>query len=272
MTAMRLFEPYWRTIAVVIVKDLQSRPQIVQRVCDLLNMTVSQFLQITQFYTIPYLIATKRKDLLQRIVTACGPEHSIKSLCMGHAQLAAILSFLLLQPSTDQETMIMSLLKEASPDFKDADIVELMKSEPMLTAFELLKVAGEEEEERSARVSPLYSCHITHISCVYQVHQAIHTLADYSQRRSGSSKSSSRRSGGVGPFFEQHVIGIMALLSDIVGEREGSRSRSEKRRCIGAIREMIRLAKGHVCNALPQASPYLSSTFVFGLTCSSNQS
>ncbi|MCJ1321696.1 serine/threonine-protein kinase M1 [Xylographa vitiligo] len=233
---MRLFEPYWRTIAVVIVKDLQSRPQIVQRVCDLLNMTVSQFLQITQFYTIPYLIATKRKDLLQRIVTACGPEHSIKSLCMGHAQLAAILSFLLLQPSTDQETMIMSLLKEASPDFKDADIVELMKSEPMLTAFELLKVAGEEEEERSARV-----------------HQAIHTLADYSQRRSGSSKSSSRRSGGVGPFFEQHVIGIMALLSDIVGEREGSRSRSEKRRCIGAIREMIRLAKGHICACLQSA-------------------
>ena len=161
VTAMRLFEPYWRTVAVVIVKDLQSRPQIVQRVCDLLNMTVSQFLQITQFYTIPYLIATKRKDLLQRIVTACGPEHSIKSLCMGHAQLAAILSFLLLQPSTDQETMIMSLLKEASPDFKDADIIELMKSEPMLTAFELLKVAGEEEEGRSARVSPLYFYHIT---------------------------------------------------------------------------------------------------------------
>ncbi|MCJ1394432.1 serine/threonine-protein kinase M1 [Xylographa bjoerkii] len=245
VTAMRLFEPYWRTIAVVIVKDLQSRPQIVQRVCDLLNMTVSQFLQITQFYTIPYLIATKRKDLLQRIAAACASENSIKSLCMGHAQLAAILSFLLLQPSTDQESMIMSLLKEASPDFQDADIVELMKSEPMLTAFELLKVAGEEEEGRSARV-----------------HQAIHMLADYSQRRSGSTKGSSRRSGGVGLFFEQHVIGIMALLSDIIGEREGSQSFSEKRRCIGAIREMIRLAKSHVCNALPQASLYISLPFI----------
>ena len=167
MTAMRLFEPYWRTIAVVIVKDLQSRPQIVQRVCDLLNITVAQFLQITRFYTIPYLIATKKRDILQRIVAACGPENSIKSLCMGHAQLAAILAYLLLQPSNDQETMIMSHLKEASPDFKDADIIELMKSEPMLTAFELLKVAGEEEEGRSARVSALYFCHITLISSVH---------------------------------------------------------------------------------------------------------
>ena len=164
---MRLFEPYWRTIAVVIVKDLQNRPQIIQRVCDLLNITVPQFLQITQFYTIPYLIATRRRDVLQRIATACGSEHSIKSLCMGHAQLAAILSFLLLQPSVDQENMIMSLLKDASPDFRDVDIIELMKSEPMLTAFELLKVAGEEEEGRSARVSPPYSCYIALISSEY---------------------------------------------------------------------------------------------------------
>ncbi|MCJ1477208.1 serine/threonine-protein kinase M1 [Lambiella insularis] len=240
--AMRLFEPYWRTIAVVIVKDLQSRPQIAQRVCDLLGIIIPQFLQLTQFYTIPYLVGTRRKDILQRIANACGPEHTVKSLCMGHAQLAAILSFLLLQPSTDQENLIMSLLKDASPDFKDADIIEIMKSEPMLTAFELLKVAGEEEEGKSARV-----------------HQAIHMLAEYSQRRSGSVKSSSRRNSGVGPFFEQHVIGIMALLSDVISEKSGSQSLSERKRCIGAIREMIRLAKSHVCNALPQICACLQS-------------
>lgn len=153
MAAMRTFEPYWRTIAVTVVKDLQTRPQVIQRICDLLNMTVSQFLEMTQFFTVPYLVLTKKKEILQKIVDACGPEHSVKSICMGHAQLAAILSCLLLQPSTDTETMILSLLRHASPQFNDADVEELMKSEPMLTAFELLKVAGEEEEGKSTRVN-----------------------------------------------------------------------------------------------------------------------
>jgi len=153
MAAMRMFEPYWRTIAVTVVKDLQSRPQVPQRICDLLNIKVSQFLQMTQFFTVPYLVLTKKKDILQKIADACGPEHSVKSICVGHAQLAAILSCLLLQPSNDAEIMILSLLCHASPEFKDADFQELMRSEPMLTAFELLKVAGEEEEGRSSQVN-----------------------------------------------------------------------------------------------------------------------
>jgi len=44
----------------------------------------------------------------------------------------------------------------------------------------------------------------------------------------------------------------MALLSDIIGEKNGLQSLSEKKRSIGAIRELIKLAKSHVCNALPQ--------------------
>ena len=75
---------------------------------------------------------------------------------MGHAQLAAILSYLLLQPWEDMENTIMSLLCHASPEFKDVDLIELIKSAPMLTTFELLKVAGEEEEGKSARVHPSF--------------------------------------------------------------------------------------------------------------------
>ena len=159
VNARRIFEPYWRTIAVTVVKDLQTRPQIVQLVCDLLNLSVPQFLNQTQFFTIPYLVLTKKKEILQRVAESCGPEHSVKSLCMGHAQLAAILSYLLLQQWEDMENSIMSLLCHASPEFKDVDLIELIKSAPMLTTFELLKIAGEEEEGKSARVNssfPVY--------------------------------------------------------------------------------------------------------------------
>ena len=159
VNARRIFEPYWRTIAVTVVKDLQTRPQIAQLVCDLLNLSVPQFLQQTQFFTIPYLALTKKREVLQRVAESCGPEHSVKSLCMGHDQLAAILSYLLLQPWEDMENMVMSLLCHASPEFKDVNLEELIKSAPMLTGFELLKVAGEEEEGKTARV---YSNFLTH--------------------------------------------------------------------------------------------------------------
>ena len=56
----------------------------------------------------------------------------------------------------------------------------------------------------------------------------------------------------IGPFFETHVLGIMALLADTINDGKGPQPVLEKIRCLGAIREMIKLAKNHVSNGLPQ--------------------
>lgn len=56
----------------------------------------------------------------------------------------------------------------------------------------------------------------------------------------------------IGPFFETHVLGIMALLADTINDGKGPQPLLEKMRCLGAIREMIKLAKSHVTNGLPQ--------------------
>lgn len=58
----------------------------------------------------------------------------------------------------------------------------------------------------------------------------------------------------IGPFFETHVLGIMALLADTINDGKGPQPILEKMRCLGAIREMIKLAKSHVSNGLPQVS------------------
>lgn len=57
-----------------------------------------------------------------------------------------------------------------------------------------------------------------------------------------------------GPFFENHVLGIMALLADTINDGKGPQPSLEKMRCLGAIREMIRIARNHVSNGLPQVS------------------
>ena len=151
--AMRLFDPYWRTIATTVIKDLHARPQTIQRICDLLNIKVPDFLTLTQTYTIPYLLSATKWQVLQRVADARSPEYSIWSLCTEPANMAAIIAYLLLQPSTDVEHMMMASLYEASPEFKEFDLAQAINSVPIPVACELLKVAGEEDEKKKTRVS-----------------------------------------------------------------------------------------------------------------------
>ena len=66
------------------------------------------------------------------------------------------------------------------------------------------------------------------------------------------SSRGNRKVDVTGPFFENHVLGIMALLADTINDGKGPQPMLEKIRCLGAIREMIKVAKGHVGNGLPQ--------------------
>ena len=94
-----------------------------------------------------------------------------------------------------------------------------------------------------------------------KVYQAIQLLATIYQRRAGSGKGSTRKNDVIGPLFETFVLGIMALLSDTINDIQGPQPLTEKQRCIGAICEMIKLARSHISNALPQVCTL--SNFVF---------
>ena len=143
---MKIFAPYWRTVAVTVVQDLQRRPQIAQQVSELFAMGVQDFLVLTQVHTIPYFVLRKKQDILQRIADACG--QSAMALCREHSNMAAILSSILLQSSSDVESLMINLLTSVSPDFNNVDCAELLRSEPQATAAELLKIAGEHDETK----------------------------------------------------------------------------------------------------------------------------
>jgi len=150
---MKLFAPYWGTVAVAVVQDLPRRPQVAHQISDLLGMSVSDFLSLTQVHTIPFFVLTKKQDVLQRIADACG--QSIMVLCREHNNLAAILSNILLQGSSDVESLVMSLLNAVSKEFSSVDCAELLKSEPQATATELLKSAGEDDEVKLPQVTKI---------------------------------------------------------------------------------------------------------------------
>ena len=253
-SAMKLFAPYWRTIAVTVVRDIHRRPQIAQQISDLLAMSVSDFLSMTQVHTVPFFVLTKRQDVLQRIADACG--QSIMVLCREHNNLAAILSSVLLRTSRDVESLVMALLNAVSPEFGNVDCADLLKSEPQSTASELLRAAGEEDETKRKKVSSPREGPVGVRSDPLKAHQALHFLAETTHSKSICGRGTARKVDVIGPFFETHVLGIMALLADTINDGKGPQPILEKIRCLSAIREMIKLAKSHVSNGLPQVSSF----------------
>ena len=234
----QILDPYWRTLAVSIVKALSSRPQIAHSVCDLLGITVADLLKRTQFFTLPYLVYKGQNDVLQRIAIANGSDVSVHSLCFQHGQLASILCFLLLQPSEDSDSLVVESMSRACGGLTPLTLSDLLKCDTMYMAYELLKAASEKQDLMRPRAL-----------------QLLHALADLSQNRSRSSRSSgSTKKDALGAFFETWALAIVQLLSETITNAKSVNSLFDRRRSIGALAEMAALAEERLGNALPQVS------------------
>ena len=79
------------------------------------------------------------------------------------------------------------------------------------------------------------------------------------ERKNGHSNTASKKSKTLVTFFESHVLGIMAHFSEVFDDPHEMHPVTERRRCVGAIEEMINLAKAHVSIALPQVRLFIHS-------------
>ncbi|KAF2086780.1 putative phosphatidylinositol 3 and 4-kinase [Saccharata proteae CBS 121410] len=224
-TPAELLKPYWSSVAFEVVKDLIARPQKAQRLSDLLEISVNQLLLMTQVETLPYLVLTKKKDVLKRIASARGPKTTIQDVCMQpRRNLAAILSKLLLHPSANIEATAVDILSEVAPAFADFDLSNLIQTEPVLIACEMLKAAVGQEEEKKK-------------------------------------EASMKPSRMLASFLDTHILGIMTFFSDVIDSPKEPHSMSERNRCLGAIEEMIKIAGIQVNIALPQIRACIQSAF-----------
>jgi serine/threonine-protein kinase ATR len=147
-----LFSPCWGTVAIEVVKDLLVKPQTTQLMADLLGMSVSEFLILTQSHTVPWLVLNKQVVVIKRIAEARREEEEWK-VCTDAMNWCPILALLLVQNVPDLETYIMGLLKVVSPGLKRFDLADLIRIEPASTALCLLKAAGEADDSKKSRVS-----------------------------------------------------------------------------------------------------------------------
>jgi serine/threonine-protein kinase ATR len=219
-----------------------------EQLCDLLGMKVDGFLRLTEVHVLPYLVLTRKRDIICRIGASRNEGESAFDVCSEKNNLAAILAFLLSQQSENPEAMIMSLLADIDPAFKGRSLAELVRIEPILIACDLLKSLGDAGEQKKERFN-----------------QALHRLATFVPRKIVHGSSSKK--ADLSQFIEEHVLGIITQFANAINDFQVRQTLAEKRRNIKAIEEMINIAQGHVSSALPQVCACLRSALEIQELC-----
>ncbi|KAL2129067.1 hypothetical protein VTI74DRAFT_8282 [Chaetomium olivicolor] len=239
-TPAQFLQPFWASLAFSVVKDLVSKPHTARLVADLLQMSVPHLLVLLQKHALPWLVLTKKREVIQKIAEARG-DTEIWHPCMDTANLPSILALLLVQEAPDIAAHAMSLLAHVPAPVERIGLADLLRTDPLTISFELFKAGGEANETRKTRVRAAL------------VTMATLLLADPKDRRM-------KKSQIVGSYFQQHALGLTALLSEVINDPWLAHPPiSERRRCLAAMEEMIRICQSYVCIARPQISACLIS-------------
>lgn len=82
-----------------------------------------------------------------------------------------------------------------------------------------------------------------------QIHFALGFLAKHAH---DPNDGSHKKKNSVGMFLEQHLLGLVARLSEIINDPRDEHPIQEKVRCVKAFEELVKLAKSHARTARPQ--------------------
>ncbi|GBF64420.1 kinase [Trichophyton mentagrophytes] len=232
LTPAALFRPYWRTLSQLVIKNFQARPQMADQLCDLLGMEVNGFLRLTTTYTLPYLVLTRKKDIISRIAMTHSKK-SISELIKTRSHLASILSLLLVQPLPNPEAAIPCILQELSVKFNDPTLSKLVRSECVPITCELLRGLGGSGEGKGSKY-----------------YDALEYIASVTPRQVGRGVVAKPENLSV--FIEEHVLGVVTEFVHVINDFQVLQPIPEKKRDIIALGEMIKIAKGNIGIALPQ--------------------
>ncbi|QSL66355.1 hypothetical protein MERGE_000733 [Pneumocystis wakefieldiae] len=243
LTPLQLFSPYWNTVSIAIVKQMQNQPQIVQIFSSILGISLSDFFSRTESYTLPYLIISKRKDIIEQIASFL--QKDVSTLCLDN--MPYILAALLTQDVAYVESATMLLLSLASSDFKKVDLSGLVRSEPILIAVQLLQMFSDEFYKKRARVLRALEI-VSAIVCKIPLDDLYSNTFD--------SKDV------LAHFFSRYTLGIVAQFTDLINDVKGKNSVREKLRYLVGIEELVKLSGSFITSAIPQLSACLQSALL----------
>jgi serine/threonine-protein kinase ATR len=143
-------------LAFFAVKDMVSRPQTTQTIAEMLNITVRELLLLVQTHALPWLVLTKKKEVIQKIAEARQEKETWEPV-MDPANLGPIVALLLVQDVSNIEDFAKSRFNDISSHFQSQSLAELVLSESPSVALELLKAAADSGDEQTMKVE---LCHV----------------------------------------------------------------------------------------------------------------
>lgn len=247
MDTTQLLSPYWKFIGFSVIRDIVKKPQKAQQLADLTEQSVRQLLVHTQADTLPHLVLSKKRDIIEKIAQARKASVA-EVLTQPRANLAKILALLLSQPVADVERNAMETLAAIEPAMREGsnDKLEAWVALDITgIAIEILMLAA---DQIGVRKKPFYD--------------GFAILATLATSKTGRKPNS--RTKTLDAFCETHILGIIAHFSDIIGSplaqgKAVPQTLPERKRCIAAIGDLVGLARYSVNGALPQIRACLQS-------------
>ncbi|KAJ4405694.1 serine/threonine-protein kinase M1 [Neurospora sp. IMI 360204] len=253
ITPLELFASYWENMAVLVVKDLVSAPQTTRLVAETLQLSIDELLCLLQKHALPWLVLAKNLGVVKRIAKARGDESTWQP-CTDSVNFPSIVALLLIQDVPDVEENAMALLCAISPKFMEPNpdelnpnekrpasvrdrLAEILGADPLRILFELFKASGGADEHRKALIRKGLSTLVTLVS-------------------------PTKEKGAEPPhiierFLEKHTLGLVARLSERITDVDAPIP--DRRRCLRAMEEMIRVCRSSVSTARSQISACLLS-------------
>jgi len=250
----RLFSPFWASIAIEPVKDLLSNPQTIQYMAELLEISVNDFLLLTQAYTLPWLLLWQKADVIERIASLRG-DVEVWRVYWDTKNLVPTLGLLLLQNVPDVGKFTWSLFRKVSPGFDNMPqhFDDLIKADVGALFLHLLRLAGEADEVKKTRVS-------THISRLFNSNSYLqkyrHAMLWTADRIKSNGDGKTKKPFGA--VMEEFILGWVTLMSYVINDIRNEHSSSEKRRDLRAIEEMVRMGKSSTRLVRPQVRPEIN--------------
>ena len=235
----QMFAPFWSTISVKIVEQMRSRPQILARIAEILDIRDSAFLTRTQNFTVPFLVAGGHRDILLQMAQKMG----VQVWEMLKVNMPYVLAGLFTQEKGRTEYGIQFMVSlmagnksvEAGKPLIDTRSLIFSSRTPL--TIELLKMLATESDAKRERVF-----------------MALQTVAAYVSDKAIGDARGTKGQELLKLYLQSNVLELMNHFTDIITDKKGRKTFTEKIGCIAGIQEIIRFAAVASKAALPQVS------------------
>jgi hypothetical protein len=232
-----MFSPCWPSVSIKVIEQMKSRPQILQRLAEILEIRDSVFLVRTQNFTVPFLVLGRHRDVLQQMSQKMG----VRMWEMLGTNMPFILAGLLTQENRQMETgieFLVSLMAANAAGKPTIDTRSLIITSRSPLTIELLKMLASESDAMRERVF-----------------QALQMVAIYVSEKPIHDAKGIKAQEYLKLYLQNNILELMNHFTDIITDKRGRKTFTEKIGCIAGIQEIIRFAAAASKTALPQVFP-----------------